>query len=105
MKSMHAEGVMESIHADGTLPAKDDIIPALAGFQRRYAVGEKEHVSDCLLLLPPASCLLPDSTLGQKARDLEVPEVFHKFKPLLLMFLMAKKYGTPRGTKILKICI
>ena len=74
------------------------IIPALAGFQRRYAVGEKEHVSDCLLLLP-------DSTLGQKARDLEVPEVFHKFKPLLLMFLMAKKYGTPRGTKILKICI
>ena len=55
----------------------------------------------------PAWLLLPspDSTLGQKARDLEVPEVFHKFKPLLLMFLMAKKYGTPRGTKILKICI
>ena len=73
------------------------IIPALAGFQRRYAVGEKEHVSDCL---PPS-----DSTLGQKARDLEVPEVFHKFKPLLLMFLMAKKYGTPRGMKILEICI
>ena len=53
-----------------------------------------------------SSCLLPShKTLEQKARDLEVLEVFYKFKPLLLMFLMAKKYGTPRGTKILKICI
>ena len=76
------------------------LIPALAGFQRRYAVGEKEHVSDsCLLLL-----LLPShKTLEQKARDPERLGVFYKFKSLLLMFLMRLKHGTSREVAYLKI--